>query len=57
MEKFKALQQSFNAERLEAEKYAETIQVLQKYLELTKAARTAADNSTCLHSDSFGINT
>ena len=37
--------------------YAETIQVLEKYLKLKKAARRAADNSTCLHWDSFEINT
>ena len=57
MEQLKALQQSFNEESLKEEKYAETIQVLHKYLKLTKAARTAAENSTFLPSDSFEINT
>ena len=57
MEQLKALEQIFNEWRVKAEKYAKTIQVLQKYLKLTKSARTAADNSTCLHSDSFEINT
>ena len=42
---------------VKAEKDAETIQVPQKYLKLKKSARTAADNSTYLHSDSFEINT
>ena len=42
---------------VKAEKDAETIQVPQKYLKLIKAARTAAENSACLHSDSFEINT
>ena len=40
-----------------SEKYYKTIQVLQKDLKLTKAERTAAENSTFLHSDSFKINT
>ena len=57
MEQLKALQNIFNEERVEAEKYAKTFQVIQKCLKLTKAARTAADNSTFLHSDSFEINT
>ena len=57
MEKLKALQQSFNEERVKVEKDAETIQVLQKDLKLKKSARTAADNSTCLHSDIFEIKT
>ena len=57
MKKLKAPQKSFNEERVKEEKYDETIQVLKKYLKLTKPARTAAENSTCLHSDSFEINT
>ena len=57
MEKLKALQQSFNEERVKLEKDAETIQLLQKHLKSTKASRTSAENSTCLHSDSFEINT
>ena len=56
MEKLKALQQSFNGERVKSEKDAKTIQVLQKDLKWTKSARTITDNSTCLHSDSFEIN-
>ena len=57
MEQLKALQRSFNEERAQSEKHAKNIQVLQKYLELKIAARTSADNSTFLHSDSFEINT
>ena len=57
MEQLKALEHSFNEDRLKSEKVYGTIQVLQKYLKLTKSARTAAENSTCLHSDSFEINT
>ena len=57
MEKFKTLQHSFNEEMAKAEKGAESIQILQKDLKLAKAARKAADNSTCLHSDSFEVNT
>ena len=53
----KAFQHSFNEDGLKAEKYAKTIQVIQRDLKLTKAARTAAENSTFLHSDSFEINT
>ena len=48
-EQLKALQQSFNEEMAKAEKGAESIQILQKDLKLAKAARKAADNSTCLH--------
>ena len=44
MEQIKASQQSFHDERVKAEKYSKTIQVLQKYLKSTIAARTAADN-------------
>ena len=44
MEQLKALQQSFNEDRIKAEKDAETIQVLQKYLKLMKSARTPANN-------------
>ena len=57
MEELKALQQSFNEQRVKAEKYVETIQLLQKDLKSTKSARTVEENSTCLHSDSFEINT
>ena len=57
MEQLKALQQSFIEERSKEEKYSETIQVLQTDLKLEKSSRTAADNSTFLHSDSFEINT
>ena len=32
-------------------------QVLQKGLKFAKSARQSADNSTCLHSDFFNINT
>ena len=44
MEHLKALQHSFNEESEKLEKDAKTIQVLKKYLELSKSARTAADN-------------
>ena len=57
MKKLKALRHSFNEDRVRSNKDAETIQVPQKYLKTTIAARTAADNSTCLHSNSFEINT
>ena len=57
MEKLKALQQIFDEERVKAEKDSKTIQVLQRDLKLTKLARTAEENSTCLHSDRFEINT
>ena len=57
MEQLKALQQSFNEKRLKSQKGAETIQLPQKYLKLTKAAITAAENSTCLNSDIFEMNT
>ena len=43
MEQIKSLQQIFNGESVKADKDAETIQVLQKYLKSTKEARTAAD--------------
>ena len=57
MEQLKELQQIFNEERSKSEKDTETMKIIQKYLKLTKAARTAADNSTCLHSDIFEIKT
>ena len=57
MEQLKSLQQIINEEGVKAQKYSEIIQVLQKYLKLTKSARTAANNSTFLNSDSFEINT
>ena len=57
MEKLRALQQIFYEERVKAEEYSEIIQVLQKYLKSTKLARTTAENSTCLRSDSLEINT
>ena len=41
-------QHIFNEDMEKAEKYAETIQVLQKDLKRAKLARKAADNSTCL---------
>ena len=56
MEKLRALQHSFNKERVKVEKYSETIQVPQKYLKWTKAERTTADNSTWLHPESFKVN-
>ena len=40
-----------------SEKGAKTIQVPHKYLKLEKSARKLADNSTCLQSDGFEINT
>ena len=57
MEQLKALQNSFNEERVKSEKDVETIQVLHKDTKLTKSARTAAYNSNCLHSDMFEIST
>ena len=57
MKTLKALKQSFIEDRVKSEKDAETIQVLQKDLKLSKAARTSADNLNCLHSDIFEINT
>ena len=57
MKQFNILQQSFNEESAKSEKYAKQIQVLQKDLKLAKALITAAENSTCIHSDSFEINT
>ena len=53
MEQLKALQHSFNEERVKSDKDAKTVQLLQKYLKAKKSARTAADISTSLHSDSF----
>ena len=53
MEKLDSLKHIFNEERVKVEKYAKTIQLVQKDLKLTKAGRTAAENSTCLHSDIF----
>ena len=55
--KSKALQHSFIEDRVKEEKDSKTIQVLEKYLKLTKEARIAVDNSNCSHSDSFEINT
>ena len=57
MEKLKELKQSFNEDMVKSDKDSETIQVLQKDLKVEKSARTAADNSTCLHWDIFEINT
>ena len=57
MEKLKSLKQSFNEEREKSEKESKTIQVTQKELKLSKAARKSADNSTLLHSDGFEIST
>ena len=42
MEKLKASQHGFNEERVKSDKDSKTIQVPQKYLKSTKAARTAA---------------
>ena len=53
MGQLKELQHCFNEERVKSEKDDEIIQVLKKYLKLAKVARTVADNSTCLHSDSI----
>ena len=44
MEHLKSLQHIFNEEMVKAEKDAETIQLLHKYLKLTKSARTEAEN-------------
>ena len=57
MVQLKAFEHNFNEDRGKSEKYSKTIQVPQKDLKLSKAARTAADNSNCLHSNSFEINT
>ena len=57
MEKLKKPQQSFKEEREKSEKGSETFQVLQKDLKFAKSARKLADNSTCLYSYSFKINT
>ena len=57
MKQLKALQHIFNEYKAKALKYAKTTQVPQKYLKLAKSTRTAADNSICLYSDSFEINT
>ena len=55
--KIKALQQIFNGVKVKKDKDVNTIQVLQKDLKLARESRTAAENSTCLNSDSFEINT
>ena len=57
MEQLKALQQSFNEEKVKEEKDTETILVLQKYLKLIKTERTVAYNLTCLHPYISEINT
>ena len=57
MKQLKALQQSFNEERVKEEKDTETILVLQKYLKLLKTERSAAYNLTCLHPYISEINT
>ena len=56
MEKLKALQHIFIEERAKSNKWVKTIQLLQKDFKSSKAERIEADNSTCLHSDSFKIN-
>ena len=56
MEQLKALQRSFIEKTTRAEKGSLTIQLLQKDLKLAESARKSAENSTCLHSDSFEIN-
>ena len=55
--KLKELQHSFNDDRAKPEKRAKKVQLLQKELKLEKSEITAAENSTCLNSDSFEINT
>ena len=57
MEKLKALQQSFNEDSTKSEKGSKTLQVLDKDLKLAKSSCKSGDNSACLHSDSFEINT
>ena len=44
MKQLKALQNSFNEYIVKSDKDAKIVQVLQKYLKLTRAARTAAEN-------------
>ena len=51
------MQQTFNEDWVKSYKDAKIVQLIQKYMKLTKAARTSAENSTWLHSDSFEINT
>ena len=51
------MERVFNEERGKSEKGPEIIQEPQKEFILVKAARTAAENSAFLHSDSFEINT
>ena len=55
--KLKALQHNFNEEKSKSDKGFKTIKLIKKDLKLAKAARKSADNSTCLQSDSFEINT
>ena len=57
MEKLKALQQNFNEDNKKSEKGSKTIQVLDNDLKLAKSSRKSGDNSACLHSDIFEINT
>ena len=42
---------------MKSEKGDKAIQVLHKDLKLSKSARKSSENSTCLKSDSFEINT
>ena len=57
MKKLKVLKHSSNQERKKSDKWAKTIQVLQKDLKLVKSAIKSVDNSTCLHWYSFKTNT
>ena len=45
MEQVKASKKNFNDEKKKSEKYAETIQILQKDLKRVKSSKTAAENS------------
>ena len=51
------MQQSFIEEREKPYKEAKATQVLEKHFYLAKPEKTSVENSTCLYSDSFEINT
>ena len=51
------MQHIFNEESGKLEKGSKTIQVIQKDLESANVEIKSADNSFCVHSDSFEINT
>ena len=51
------MQHNFNEKRGKSEKGAKTIQVLQKDLKLSKAARKSAENSTHFNTDKLKIST